>query len=529
MKDINNQKWQTGLYIRLSKEDGDKPESNSITNQRKILKDFISSSEQFYLVKEYIDDGYSGTSTDRPAFQQMLMDIRRRHIDCIIVKDLSRFCRDHILAGLLIEREFISLNIRFIAVLDNYDSMKGNNPADDLLFPVKNILNELYSKDLSRKIKKTYTTRQKEGAYMGSFPCYGYLRDPSDKHRLIIDEYAAGIVKKIFNMYLSGTSMRKIAEALNDENILSPAEYKSRNDSSYQISRHLTAPFLWSRCAISETLRNEMYIGNMVQGKTISGVHQRKRRAPRSQYIIVPGTHEAIIDKESFCKVQKLLSANIRCSQTAEQRPEAIFSGFLRCGDCGMALTQYRQKNNIAYRCSRYARYGTNACSSHYISQNHLSQIILSDLKSLLDNIKNIEKLIEDQKNVRSAQIYSQSRPDPAAGAASIISEISKKQNRKLQAYADYQDGLLKKEDYLLFCDNCNKDILLLEQKKEALAMPELQVPENQELPWINRLQQSGRIDRLDQEILYEMIDKITVYQDKTLVIRYRFNEEALS
>lgn len=517
--DDKNKIWKVGLYIRLSKEDGDKEESDSIRNQREILHNFINDSEEFAYTQEYIDDGYSGTNMKRPSFQRMLNDIHSGNINCIVVKDLSRFGRDHLETGLLIEREFDAMGIRFISVLDGYDSLKKGSPLEDLMIPLKNIFNEFYSKDLSRKIKKTFVTKQKAGEYIGGFACYGYQLDPADRHHLVVDEYAADIVRQVFTMYLSGMSMRKIADKLNADNILSPAEYKRRSGSTYKTGNQRLEKSFWNRCSISEMLHNQIYIGDLVQGKTESGIHKKKKRVSRDKYIIVKNTHDAIIDKDTFDMVQKLLACNVRNVRTDEHDAEAIFSGLIRCGDCGCSMTQYRQKNNVAYRCSQYSRGGNKICSSHYISQIKLSKIILEDLNIIIRSVKDLSAIVNAEKSKFNHRKSSLNIID-------IDNNIDKKRKKKLQAYSDYQDGLLNKEDYKIFCTGIDNDIALLNQKKEFYIKEQETLNEFHNIPWIKKLIELQRVDVLDRDILYEMIDKIIVYDDRTIRIVYRFGDE---
>lgn len=514
-----NKTWDVGLYIRLSKEDGDKEESNSIVNQREILHNFVQNRQDFTLISEYVDDGFTGTNTRRPNFQKMLEDIYNRKINCIIVKDLSRFSRNYLEAGLLIEKEFNTMNVRFISILDDYDSLKKGSPLEDMILPFKNLFNEFYSKDLSRKIKKTFVTKQKAGEYIGGFACYGYKLDPTNRHHLIIDTYAAGIVRWVFSMYLSGWSMRKIADKLNDDNIPSPAEYKRRSGSTYRTGNQKLEKTFWNRCSISEMLRNQTYIGDLVQGKTQSGIHEKKTRVPKENYIIVEHTHEPIIDKDTFGMVQKLLAHNVRNIRNDKHDIEAIFSGLIYCGDCKCSMTQYRQKNNVAYRCSQYARSGNRICSSHYISQIKLSKIILEDLNIIIKNVKDLASIVDAEKKKFNQRNVSFDISD-------IDIDIEKKRKKKLQAYSDYQDGLLNKEDYKFFCTELDRDIHLLNQKKEFYVNEQKSLDKFHDIPWIKKLLELQYIEVLDRDILYEMIDQIIVYNDRTIKIIYRFSDE---
>lgn len=513
-------RYKTGIYIRLSKEDGDKMESDSIVNQRKILHKYLSEHPEFELYDEYVDDGYSGKDGNRPNFQRMLMDVERNKINAIIVKDLSRFGRNYVLNGELIEHVFPAKNIRFIMILDEYDSDKTNDAISDLMFPLKNVFVDYYSKDISRKVKKSFAVKQKNGEFIGAYACYGYGKDKFDKHKLVVDEYAAGIVRQIFAMYLSGMNLTQIANQLNDGGILSPSEYKKTSGSSYKCGNQILKQSVWTRSVISELLRNETYIGNLVQGKNSQSVKQKKKRVPKSDWIVVENTHEPIIDKETFDKVQSLLARNIRHQKKSDNDVTALFSGFLRCGDCGMSLSQRIQRQKyISYTCSNYTRYGHKSCSPHHITQNKLIEIVLDDLNRIIASVKDLNALVEKEKKGLA-------NTNRKHKMKNLDLEIEQKRKRKMSAYMDFQDGILTKEDYLAFSDTCEKELSLLTQKKAFFEEEEKRVMGFENIAWIQNLLKTKKIEALDKDIIYEMIDCITIYDDKSIVIRYKFSEE---
>ena len=251
-------------YIRLSREDGDKAESDSIGNQRKLITDYLKDKDDFVLYDTYIDDGFTGTNFNRPSFKRMIADIEAGKVNCVIVKDLSRFGRDYIDTGKYLERYFPDNEVRFISITDNIDSMKQ---AYDMLLPIKNIFNEQYARDISKKVHASMKTKQRAGEFIGAFASYGYKKSPADKNKLVIDEYAAEIIRKIFKLYVAGNGKIRIASILNGEGILCPSEYKRLNGDNYRNSNRLNSTAYWTYSTVDHILKNEMYIGNMVQNK----------------------------------------------------------------------------------------------------------------------------------------------------------------------------------------------------------------------------------------------------------------------
>ena len=281
--------FYTAVYIRLSREDGDKEESDSVGNQRKLLTEYVSKMENLIIYDVYVDDGYTGTSFNRPSFKRMIADIEEGKVNCVIVKDLSRFGRDYIDTGRYLERVFPELGVRFISVSDGIDSIRQ---AYDMLLPIKNIFNEQYARDISKKIQATVKSKQKAGEFIGSFTSYGYKKSPADKNKLIIDEYAAEVVRKVFRLYVGGMGKLSIAKLLNAEGILCPSEYKMANGLNYKNCNRLESTSYWTYSTINVMLKNEMYRGNMVQGKKHQRMRSRQKRVDKENWIVVKGTHE---------------------------------------------------------------------------------------------------------------------------------------------------------------------------------------------------------------------------------------------
>lgn len=294
----------TAAYIRLSREDGDKAESDSIMNQKEMLRTYVENHGELVFKDFYVDDGYSGTNFSRPGFQKMMRDIERGEIDCIVVKDLSRFGRDYIETGRYLERYFPEKGVRFIAVADRIDSLERTY---NLFLPLKNILNEQYARDISEKVHATMRSKQKSGQFIGAFAAYGYRKDPENKNHLLVDEQAASIVRKIFTEYMEGKSIREIAEELNAQKIPSPSAYKKQKGQKFRNGKNISEDQPWTYSGVCRILHSELYTGAMVQGKKEQYMHRRQRQCRPEEWIVVKGTHEALIEPDLWKMVQSKL------------------------------------------------------------------------------------------------------------------------------------------------------------------------------------------------------------------------------
>lgn len=294
----------TAAYIRLSREDGDKAESDSIMNQKEMLRSYVENHGELILKDFYVDDGYSGTNFARPGFQRMMRDVERGAIDCIVVKDLSRFGRDYIETGRYLERYFPEKGVRFIAVADRIDSLES---AYNIFLPLKNILNEQYARDISEKVHVTMRTKQRMGQFIGAFAAYGYRKDPENKNHLLVDERAAAVVRRIFSDYIEGKSIREITEELNAEHIPSPSAYKKQNGQKFQNGKNISEEQPWTYSGVCRILHSELYTGSMVQGKKEQYMHRRQRQRRPEEWIVVKGTHEALIEPDLWKMAQSKL------------------------------------------------------------------------------------------------------------------------------------------------------------------------------------------------------------------------------
>lgn len=481
--------FRVGIYLRLSREDGDK-ESDSIFSQRGLLKDYISSHPSLIFSSEYVDDGYTGTNFKRPGFQRLLEDCRSGLIDCILVKDLSRLGRNYLQLGTYLEEVFPTLNIRCIAINDNYDSLHLS-ANDQFVIPIKNIFNQQYAEDISRKVKSSFKVKQNQGLFIGAEPSYGYKKDPDNKNHLIIDESAALVVRRIFQLYISGLGKITIAQTLNKEGIPCPTEYKRLNGSKYRNAKRLDSTTYWTYSTIHKILTNQIYIGDMVQNKNVrSKMHSKAKILPASEWIIVKDTHEPIIDIATWNMVQDLLKRKARTLNLTSNLH--LFAGFITCGNCGRSMV-YSDKY---YVCGTYKRCGTHLCSSHRVSEKFLHDLVLGKLNEQLSKLTSLPDIDEPQTTLKldhSIQSLEQAKAKVAL--------------RKQHLYSDLQDGLIDKEEYLSFRKK------YLEEEKQLEAQMELLTSQTKpsKIEWQDTLSKYKEVSSLSRAILAEILDKIIV------------------
>lgn len=512
--------FHVAVYIRLSREDGDKEESDSVGNQRKLLTEYVAKTDNFVLYDTYVDDGYTGTSFARPGFQKMLSDIKDGKVNCVVVKDLSRFGRDYIDTGHYLERVFPELGVRFIALSDGIDSIRHSY---DMLLPIKNIFNEQYARDISGKIQATVKSKQKAGEFIGAFASYGYKKSPLDKNKLIIDGYAAEVVKKVFNLYIGGMGKQSIAKYLNAEGILCPSEYKKANGENYKNGNRLDTTSYWTYSTINAMLKNEVYIGNMVQGKKHQRLRSRQKQVERENWIKVLHTHDPVIDPETWEKAQRLLEEKHK--DVDLETNKNIFAGFVKCGDCGRSMIKNCWKRadgsmGYSFYCGTYKRQGKEYCSPHVLPFHIIEQLVLDDLNALIQSIRDLEKLVEGLS-------FSGDGEEKAADKeyAGVKGELGRVRKLKKSVYEDYKDGLISKEELLSYRKDYQekeelylKRIKSLEKKKEDNAAQDIFKP-----TWLRKLLELKKVEKLDREIVVEMVDRIVVYENHKIIIVYNF------
>lgn len=528
--------WSVALYIRLSQQDEDngqdKHESNSVTSQKTLLNDFVEENDDLIVYDTYVDDGFSGTDFDRPSFQRLLEDMKNEKINCIIVKDLSRLGRNHYEAGNYIEKVFPLFNIRFIAINDFIDSFKNPESVNTILLPFKNLINDEYARDVSIKIRSSLNGKKKKGEFVGSFPSYGYVKDEKDKHKLIIDEVAADIVKKIFDWHVNlGLGKIAICHKLNDLGILNPTGHKKIElGQNYENCGMNDNTYTWTPSTVRNILKNEVYIGNTVQGKRRAKSYKihKIENVPEEEWVRVESTHEPIIDKETFEKAQELSRRDTKVSQKTKEL--SIWAGFLKCADCKRAMNKKSSTNKSGsryeyYICSTYRKKSNKLCTKHTIKEELLEKAVIQAINLHIDLLTNIEQMIK-QINQSSFQNLKNENIENMIKAKQI--EISKISNFKRTLYEDWKNEDITREEYLEYKRKYENDIERLKQNIESLAIEkqkyETQNTTNNE--WIAKFQEKKNITELTRDIMMELIDCIYVQENGNITIKFKFEDE---
>ena len=530
--------YETALYLRLSKDDnangagmdidgGRKTESNSIGSQRDILRAYVQSHADLRVYDIYIDDGYSGANFERPEFERMMVDIRAGKVNCVLVKDLSRFGRDYIEAGRLIQKTFPAFNVRFIAVTDGYDSLYADRTDSSLILPIKNFVNDSYCRDISIKVKAQQAVKRKEGKCISAFTVYGYKKNPEDKNRLIIDEYAADIVRKIFAWKIAGMSLGGIAEKLNAAGILSPMEYKKSLGMKYHSGFEGSFTAKWAAVAVKRILVNPVYLGTMVQGKQEKINYKVKKRfdKPREEWICVENTHAAIVSEIEFLTVQELLQYDGRASDHTDTAN--LFSGILICADCKAPMVKrvnsYKGTKKVFYICQTKNK--SKGCSRHSIEEGLLKRIVFKEIKKYLELMASYEETTRylEQMNVNYEQVAAYD-----SQIASLQAEYGRYYTLKSNLFSDLKEGLIDKKEFdefhQLYEIKCNElENAVKAQKKIIKDMFQNGVAAKSQL---EKLKENLDIQELDRELLVTTIRRVYIHEDKRLEIEFRFHSE---
>ena len=525
--------WRIAIYIRLSKEDARcLDESESVTNQRAIIEEHIANfqdGDEYIIVVEYVDHGISGTTDDeREDFQRMLSDIKRGRINCVIVKDLARSFRNYSDQGYYLDDWFPRYNVRFISLFHQpLDSYKEPQNMRSIAVPIQGVLNENHCAETSDKVREVFDMKRRNGEHIGSFAAYGYLKDPDDKNALIVDEEAAAVVRDIFNMFLDGMSKNAIVHHLNEHGVLCPSAYKrERLGLKYQNpSLDPSKRPLWCAMSVTTILKNRMYCGDMVQGRyrmKSYKVHVQEL-VPQDEWYIVENTHEAIIDRDTFDKAQRLLLRDTRTGP--QQKKLYLFSGFLKCADCGKAMTRSKVGNIVYYYCRTYKDQSKNACTKHTIKHNRLEAAVLYAIQQQVYLAVDYSKTIEQINKAPLVKSQSKKLLDAIEQKERDLSKITR---YKQAIYQDWKDGEIThsdyrhmKEDYEEQADALNK---VIERLREEQA--ELENGIDTENPFLATFRQYQNIDKLTRDVLIELVDHIKVYEGGSISIVFRFADE---
>ena len=517
---------KAAAYMRLSREDGDGGESNSISVQREIIHDFAGG-RGICVVKDYADDGFSGVNFDRPAFRELMTDIREGKINCIIVKDLSRFGRNLVECGRYLEQVFPALGVRFIAINDFFDSDtfgSGSSMSETLSVAFKGLLNEMYCRDISQKIRATLDMKRKSGEFIGNLPPYGYSKDPKAHGRLIVDEKTAGVVRQIFSLKLDGMNNARIASYLNKEGILSPAGRMA--ECGYKCNFSGSREYKWNHQAVARILGNEIYIGTMVQGKRRKASYKREETVtvPPNDWIRVENKIPPVIDRSTFLYVQDLLKRDTGTAPGATH--VYLFSGFVRCGDCGQNMTRVKVcrggKERVYLVCSENRLRKT--CSSNRIREDKVIRAVSAAVFRVLEFLMKALEMIEEQniipKRLTAMELLGEELEKARA-------EILLCQRAEIAAHEDRRTGVLDQEGYLeiteMFAARRKKaqdEIRLLQEKLKNLSEGG-----DQFIRWLLQLREFTGFTRLTRRMVVIMLENIFIYKGGRIKIVFRYGD----
>lgn len=525
--------YKAADYLRLSKEDGDfssspgKMESNSISSQRELILRFVEKHPEIELVKEFIDDGYTGTNFDRPRFQQLMGAVERGEINCIIVKDLSRFGREYIGAGQYIEKLFPRYGVRFIAINDGIDTGSATNGAESLMIPFKNLINDSYSRDISIKVRSSLEAKRRRGDFIACFACYGYQRDPSDKNKMVIDPYAAGVVRDIFRWKVEGLSPDKIAARLNEHGVKSPAAYKSSCGSKYNTNFQRQSQTQWCAKSVIRVLTNEVYCGTLIQGRRSTPNYKVKKEFTRKpeQWARIENSHEAIIPEKEFLIVQRLMSEDSRVHGDAGNvRPLA---GRVFCGSCDAKAKRKSvvrgEKTYVYYICPNAVRGGT--CERRTISEDELEAAVLLTLQTQIAMILDIRNQLSDA-DAHSWEAREKRKLEVAVNAHG--EQIRKYKDLLAGVYEDYRDGVIDQIEMAHLKESFSKKITDSEERIAALTqeIAEAEATLKNRDSWFSQFCAYQNISELTRAVVVNLIDKILIYPEKRVQVILHFQNQ---
>ena len=523
----SNMIFKVAMYIRLSREDGDKEESSSVTNQRNIITRFINENDNFIIVDEYVDDGYTGTNFNRSAFQRIIKDIEKGKINTVITKDLSRLGRDYIDTGRYVQRYFPENRVRYIALLDGIDTLEDAGMND--IAPFKSVINDMYVKDISKKITSALKERKTAGNFLAVTAPYGYKKNPENKYQLVINEEEAKVVRYIFRLYLQGNGLTKIAKILTEEEI--PVPGISRNIGTTRKTKLYNC---WKQTTISRILKNPVYIGNLEQFKRKKVNYKSKKRVtvPKEDRVICYNTHEPIIKKEDFDEVQKIITENKAFSKSTKH--DYLFKGFLYCADCGAKLyltySDYAYKKYGEYRyttvCYTYSKY-YNQCSRHSNSIPILEKILIENIKKVCNAYLNrdLEKeLIEMVERENKRNVLEQEYNKKIDNIETKIEDL----NLCIRnLYMDKVKNVITEKDYIELSKNFTQERdKLINEKEELLKLSTNLKNDNNNKEEIEKVaKEFVSLKKPTKELLSRLIDKVTISEDNIITIYFKFKE----
>lgn len=516
--------YKAAVYLRLSNDDGDgAKDSNSIENQEKLIRNYLNDFPEINIYKVYKDDGYTGTNFSRPGFMQMYKDLYEGKVNTVIVKDLSRFGRDYVETGRIIKKEFRQSGIRFISVLDRFDSLTATSMDYNLLIPVKNFVNDQYSLDISVKVRSNQKAMRMEGLYIGPYVGYGRKKDPDDKHKILVDDYAAGIIHDMIDDLYWGYTVNKISDRLNQCGIAAPAEYKRKKGINFKTSFQKNMESHWTPTAVVRAMLDPMNIGVIEQGKRqrINYKIRIVEQKSTDEWDIIEDKVPPIISKCVYNNIKRLLLMDLRPAPGKDK--VYMFSGLIYCGDCGESMARRKIAEGVQYICSGYNK--NKKCTRHAIFERDIYEIVLTVLQKQVEAVLQIENFLKGFQPNNSI----------AKKLETYNAELIEKHN-KLDIYEKLQSGLYKlKKDRLIDEDEYEEQKLYYENvckktKENIVSLKERlrNFSENfeQNIDWINEVLKYGRVKELNRPILVSMVDRIFVYEDKRVEVCLLYEDE---
>lgn len=521
----HQKQYRAFSYLRLSREDGDKSESDSILNQRKLINAYLLKHNDIILIDEFVDDGWSGTNFQRPSMVEMLQRLEDGEADCVVVKDMSRFGRDFIQVGRYVQQIFPQKGIRFIAINDGFDSSRKNQ-IDEILIPIKNLMNDSYCSELSRKLRNQFQVQWRNGEFLGAFASYGYQKSPYDKHKLIIDEIAAEVVKGIFYAKLKGYSMLSIADQLNRKEILPPSAYKQSKGLNYHAPT-ATQDSGWTVNTIRRILQNRIYVGDLEQGKHYKEYYKSNRilKRPRSEWVVIQNNHEPVIDLLTFEAVQRDLATDTR--QMDSTGMVAPLSGLTFCADCGRPMIQKccdrGRKRFTYYICSGHKK---KLCpASHSISRPLLEQKVRNAINAFVCSVLDIQTFLEraDDEQFMKLQL---GRIDSLV--IQLEAEIAVTKAKQASSYQSKLDGTLTKQEFIQISEKYSQRISQQEQEMSELKRQhqELLLQRERRKTWLTSFRRRLCFDELSRETVLMLVQQVTVSIDKEITIQFTCQDE---
>ena len=527
--------FKTGLYVRLSIEDvRDRKDSDSIENQTYLLKQFVEKRPFLQIYSIYTDNGEKGTNFDRPEFNRLMDDVKAGRVNCIVVKDLSRFGRDYLETGNYLEKIFPFLGVRFISINDNYDSFNPENSNEGLIISLKNLLNDVYTKDISKKIISTFRERQSKGEFLGAHVPYGYSRPDDGTYKLVVDEEAALVIRQIYQWKVEGLSDTAIARRLNDMGIPSPSKYKYLKG-EWKNARYNNN--IWQRQAIKAITENEVYLGHKIYGKIQASLYEgkRKSRVPRDEWTIIENDHEPIIDQETFdivhatrLEVYKEFTERLEQNKHFENT-ENIFKDIAICGDCKCKLVRRRRiKNDELYYYFSCTTYETNSgykCTRKHIVETDMIKAVYAAIRSQIDMVASVDDIL---RKVNSDASYENRKDNLANEIRKVKAQIERLTSLRSSLYDDYIEQLLTEQEYLYAKIKYEKDEVALKDRLNELLLQQKKYDQtySYENQWLSSFRAFRDEKELTKEMVAALIETVELYADRSIQINFKFKDE---